>query len=181
MYIKKNFFLTFFDVCFPRYCGARHFFSKKQSVTFAIGNFPHHATYRLKALEVYISDMYNFMGQKPFNFNIKSLIIFAIFPKNTPKLTFAWILPNNFFWIYNLYMYQSIRLSLYSKKTFFGVFWCLIYEILPFQTFFFQKILICNFCYRQLSVSCDIAFESSWRVHFQHIYFYDWKRFISFI
>ena len=46
-----------------------------------ISNFSHHATYRWKALEEYISNIYTFMGQKGSIFHIMSLIIFAFLPK----------------------------------------------------------------------------------------------------
>ena len=45
----------------------------------AIDNIVHHVAYGLKALEEYVSNIFTFIGQKSFNFNIYSLFIFDTF------------------------------------------------------------------------------------------------------
>ena len=57
------------------------------------------------------------------------------------------------------------------KRTFFRGFPWLVPEIFPLQTVFFQKSLLCNFCYSQHGASCDISLESSSGVDFKYIYF----------
>ena len=80
--LKIIFFQVFFDVWFSRYYCFRNFFSKKcLFVTFDIVNFAHQMTYHWKAFVEYISNIYIFMGEKCFNFNVKTLIIFGIWPK----------------------------------------------------------------------------------------------------
>ena len=66
VYVQKNFFSNFFHFSFLRYCRFRRFFSKKQQyVTFVVVNFCYHATYRWKALDEQISNIYTFMGETP--------------------------------------------------------------------------------------------------------------------
>ena len=52
-------------------------------------------------------------------------------------------------------------LGVYQKKLYLEFFPFLAHEILPFQTFFFQKVSIPNFCCSKLWASCDISLESS--------------------
>ena len=76
-YIKKNIFSRFFLFGLLHIGPLNAFFSKKySSLTFVIGNFACHATYHSKHLKEYISKIYSFIGEKPFNFNIQSVIIF---------------------------------------------------------------------------------------------------------
>ena len=45
----------------------------------AIDNIVHHVAYGLKALEEYVSNIFTFIGQKSFNFNIYSLSYLILF------------------------------------------------------------------------------------------------------
>ena len=93
------------------------------------------------------------MGEKLFNFNINSLAIFAIFPKIQGNALSHDNYQKLFIGISISYIYQSIPFSMQMKN---NVFPCLVPEIFLLQTFFFQKILICNFCSSQHCASCDI-------------------------
>ena len=75
---KRMFFRGFFMFGSRDIAALDAFFPKKySSLTFPICNFARHATYHCKAFEEQILNIYTFIGEKPFNFNIKSLIIFA--------------------------------------------------------------------------------------------------------
>ena len=121
-----------------------------------------HATYHWKALSKYISNIYTFMSQKPFNFDMKSLIIFVIFAKISLNS-----LSHDYYQKINYWNYRLIPIpidsvfNVHQKEYFFKIFPCLVPEIFPLQTLFFQKLLISNFCSSQHCASCDISLASS--------------------
>ena len=155
-------FLFFAALVLKIYLNQKNYSKKYQYVTFVVVNFPHHATYRWKALDEQIPNIYTFIGQKPFNFNIKSLIIFGICPEIYPNAPSHDNYQKLFIGISISYMYQSIPFSMYIKKNIFSRFfhvWFPRYS--RFIRFFSKKVLICNVCYRQHCASCNISLESS--------------------
>ena len=159
---KITFFPGFFMIALRDTAASDGFFSKKYaSVTFDIGNFARHATYHSKALEEQISNIYTFIGEKPFNFNIKILIIFGTVPKIYLNSLSHEYYQKLFVGISILYMYQSIPFLAYIKKNIFSRFFHVWFtRYCRFRCFFSQKIFITNFSYMQLCTSCDIPLQS---------------------
>ena len=81
----KNTFFNVFSFSVPvRYCRFRLFFSKKQQyVTFVVVTFAHHATYRWKALEEQISNIYTFYFYwwKTIHFSYRQSYYIYLLPK----------------------------------------------------------------------------------------------------
>ena len=115
--VQKNLLLRFCDFWFPRYCRFRRFLSKKYlSLTFALVNFGYHATCHWKALEEQISNIYTFMGQKPFVSKIYCLIIFALLPKKY-KNSLSYEYYQKLFVAITLFcLHESIPFDIYVKK-----------------------------------------------------------------
>ena len=114
---------------------------------------------------------------KPFVFNIKSLIIFRIFPKIKLNSTFVWKWPKILCWIDMFYLHQFIRFKVYVKKPLFPGFLTFRSPDIPISDVFLEKSFISNFSYRKHFVSSETSFESSSGIDFKYIYFYGLKTF----
>ena len=107
---KKPFF-EFLRFLVPEILPFQTLFSKKYLyLTFAVVNLRHHATYCWKAPEEYISNIYTFMGQKPFIFHIQHPIRFPFLPKK----------------------YLNSLSHQYYQKLFFGFTFFYIHQLIPF-------------------------------------------------
>ena len=110
-----------------------------------------------------------------------SFFIFALLPKQYKNSLSYKYYQKLFVGFTFFYMYQSIPFYMYVKKTPLEFFRLLIPEILPFQTFFYQKVSMPHFCCSKLWASGDISLESSSGVDFKYMYFYESKLFRTFI
>ena len=121
------------------------------------------------------------MCQKLFLFKslCKRLLSYWLFSWRNTRTHFRMNITKNFFFFFDLYVFtytNQLLSKCTSKRILFPLF---LVQILPFQTFFFQKRFISKFFCRPLCPSCDLLLESSWGVNPKYIYF-DGPKFFPF-
>ena len=153
VYVKKTPFFQIFPFIVVQILPFQTFFSKKNLyLTFAAANFAHHVTYHWKALEEQIPNIFTFMGQKTFIFQINSVIIFTILPKKYLNSLSHQYYQNS---ILDLHLFTYINqflLKCTSEKTLLPVFFN--FDSSDIAT---SDILLSKNIYMQLSLKSTLA------------------------